>query len=173
MVAAVPDFIDSIRPLLRKGDEVVAGGATRRASVAAALRLVEADIVVVHDAVRPLLSPAMVHAVIEALDDADGAILATPVADTVKRVSEGTVVGTMSREELWLAQTPQAFRADALRRAHAEVPAEHPAPDDASLVEAIGGRIVVVPWVATNIKVTRAEDLDIVERLLSEGGEAR
>lgn len=148
-------------------DALVAGGATRSASVRAGLAAVPADagIVVVHDAARPLASPALFRAVVAAVrDGADGAVPGVVLADTVKRVREGTVVATLDRSELVAVQTPQAFRAEVLRRAHA---AGGEATDDAALVEAVAGRVVVVAGEPANAKVTSREDLAAAEARMS------
>ena len=143
---------------------VVAGGATRSASVRAGLAMVPdgVEVVVVHDAARPLAHPGLFAAVIQAVaDGADGAVTAVPVADTLKRgAADGSVLDTVDRTGLWAVQTPQAFRLDALRAAHAGDPE---ATDDAGLVEANGGRVVVVPGDRRNLKVTDPADLDLLE----------
>jgi 2-C-methyl-D-erythritol 4-phosphate cytidylyltransferase len=153
-------------------DLVVAGGATRAESVRHGLeRCLDAEIVVVHDAARPLASPALFHAVVDAvLSGADAAIPGLTLTDTVKRVSvmgeETFVVETLERDELVAVQTPQAFRRELLVRAHAS---GADASDDAGLVEAIGARVVVVPGEAHNVKITRPQDLELLslyERLL-------
>ncbi|HUZ19030.1 MAG TPA: 2-C-methyl-D-erythritol 4-phosphate cytidylyltransferase [Acidimicrobiales bacterium] len=147
---------------------VVAGGATRAASVRAGLAAVpaSAEIVVVHDAARPLASRSLFTAVVAAVGaGADGAIPAVPLADTVKRIAAGRVVETLERSDLVAVQTPQAFRAAVLRRAHAGEP---DATDDAGLVEAIGGAVVTVPGEARNVKLT---DVDDLARLGSWGAE--
>lgn len=141
-------------------DVVVAGGDTRAASVRAGLAAVPADagIVVVHDAARPAASPALFAAVVEAVRaGADGAIPGVPVVDTVKRVEGDWVVATLDRSELIAVQTPQAFRADVLRTAHA---GSGEGTDDSALVEAVGGRVVVVPGEPSNVKLTTRADLD-------------
>jgi 2-C-methyl-D-erythritol 4-phosphate cytidylyltransferase len=154
------------------GVVAVTGGATRSASVRAGLAAVpeDADIVVVHDAARPLAAPALFSAVIGAVrDGADGAVPGLPVADTVKQVEGDVVVATPPRETLVAAQTPQAFRASALRRAHlggAE------GTDDAAVVETAGGRVVVVAGEPDNFKITRPADLVRAERILTERGES-
>ena len=139
-------------------DAVVAGGATRSESVRAGLAVVpaEAEVVVVHDAARPWATPELFTAVVAALAGADGAVPGVPVTDTVKRVSGSLVTSTLERSELVAVQTPQAFRAAALRRAHAQ---GADATDDAALVEADGGVVVIVPGEAGNRKVTNASDL--------------
>ena len=139
----------------------VAGGATRSASVRAGLAAVPsgAAIICVHDAARPLAGEALFAAVIEAVRaGADGAVPGVPVADTIKIVDgEGRVVSTPARDTLVAVQTPQAFRADVLRRAHA---AGGEGTDDAGLVEAVGGRVVVVAGDPRNAKITDRADLD-------------
>ena len=146
-------------------DVVVTGGASRAASVRAGLALCgDAEIVVVHDAARPLASPALFSAVVEAVRR--GAAAAVPglaVTDTVKRVEhEGDRVvirETVAREELVTVQTPQAFRRDLLVRAHED---GGDATDDAALVEALGETVVVVPGEAHNLKITQQGDLERV-----------
>jgi len=143
-------------------DHTVPGGATRSASVRCGLEAVPADapVVVVHDAARPLAPPELFDAVIEAVEaGADGAVPGVLVADTLRRV-EG---GVLDRDGVVAVQTPQAFRADALRRAHEGDP---DATDDATLVEAAGGRVVVVEGDRRNLKVTDPTDLELVRALL-------
>ncbi len=139
---------------------VVVGGGTRSESVRNGLSAVpgEAEIVCVHDAARPFASVALFAAVVAAVrGGADGAVPGVPVTDTIKVVRpDGVVVATPDRSTLVAVQTPQAFRADVLRRAHA---AGGDGTDDAALVEAIGGRVVVVPGEAGNRKITHADDL--------------
>ena len=148
-------------------DAVVPGGATRAASVRAGLAAVPAgtDVVVVHDAARPLASPELFGAVIAAVHaGADAAVPAVAVVDTVKRVDPaGRVYETLPRENLVAVQTPQAFRVDTLRRAHAE---GGDATDDAALVEAAGGAVVIVPGDHRNLKVTTVVDLVVAGALL-------
>ncbi len=149
----------------RPGEVVVAGGPSRSASVRAGLRAVpgSATIVVVHDAARPLAPPALFEAVVTAVArGADGAVPGVAVRDTVKRVAGGDVVETLRREDLVAVQTPQAFDAEVLRRAHE--PAGE-ATDDAALVEAIGGRVVVVAGDPANLKLTTPADLAWMETL--------
>lgn len=146
----------------------VAGGSTRSASVRAGLDEVpdDATIICVHDAARPLADAALFERVIEAVAaGADAAIPGVGVTDTVKIVDNGVVVSTPDRSTLVAVQTPQAFRADALRRAHR---CEPDATDDAALVEQMGGTVVVVDGDPDNRKVTRPDDLDWVRRRWSE-----
>jgi len=145
---------------------VVPGGDTRSDSVRAGLDAVPetAGVVVVHDAARPLATRALFDAVIEAVQrDADAAIPGLPVADTVKRVDGTQVVETVDRAHLVTVQTPQAFRADVLRRVHS---AGGDATDDAALVEASGGKVVVVPGEPSYIKITDPTDLLVAAALL-------
>jgi 2-C-methyl-D-erythritol 4-phosphate cytidylyltransferase len=151
----------------------VEGGATRSESVRCALEIArEGDPVLVHDAARPLLTPAIVAHVLAALAadvDADAAIAAAPVTDTIKRVAgHGGVLETLDRSSLWAVQTPQVFRREALERALAQ-PAEvlGEATDDAWLIERAGGRVVVASVAAENLKVTTPLDLEIAGELLS------
>jgi 2-C-methyl-D-erythritol 4-phosphate cytidylyltransferase len=149
------------------------GGATRSDSVRAGLEVVpeDADIVVVHDAARPLATAALFAAVIDAVRaGADGAIPVLPVADTVKRVEGDIVVATVPRADLVVVQTPQAFRAPALRSAHASGGA---GTDDAALVEAAGGKVVAVPGDPRNVKLTVAFDLELVRAMLDDGSVSR
>jgi 2-C-methyl-D-erythritol 4-phosphate cytidylyltransferase len=149
----------------------VAGGARRSDSVRAGLAAVpdDADIVVVHDAVRPLAAPALFDAVIAAVGAGfDAAVPALPVPDTLKRVEGDRVVETVVRDDLVAVQTPQAFRAAALRAAHG---AGGDATDDAALVEAAGGRTVVVPGDPRNLKVTTTDDLVVAAALLDASDE--
>jgi 2-C-methyl-D-erythritol 4-phosphate cytidylyltransferase len=163
VVVVVPDDAEWAPPA---GVHSVPGGDTRSASVRAGLARVPADvpIVVVHDAARPCASPLLYRSVIEAVRaGADAAVPAIAVTDTVKRVAGGSVVETIDREGLVTVQTPQAFRANALRRAHA---AGGDGTDDAALVEAAGGSVVVVPGEARNLKITVAADLELAAALL-------
>jgi 2-C-methyl-D-erythritol 4-phosphate cytidylyltransferase len=147
---------------------VVSGGATRAESVRAGLAAVPSDaaVIVVHDAARPLASPELFAAVVEAVraGDVDGAIPVVPVADTLKRVVNGRVVGTVDRDGLLAVQTPQAFAAGALRAAHA---GGGEATDDAGLLEAAGLTVAAVDGDPRNLKLTRPEDLTLAESLLA------
>ncbi len=148
-------------------DAVVTGGATRAASVRAGLAAVpgSAEVIVVHDGARPLASPALFRAVVDAVAaGADAAVPAVAVADTLKLVVGDTVTATVARDGLVAVQTPQAFSAAVLRRAHH---AEPEATDDAGLVESLGATVRVVPGDPRNIKVTTATDLDVVRALVA------
>lgn len=164
---------------LWRGDEtiVVAGGATRSASVRAALAAAPpGDPVIVHDAARPLASPALFERTLAELQrsGADAVIAAVPVSDTIKEVGgDGrTVVRTLDRSSLWAVQTPQVFRRHALERAFSEASEEvlAIATDDAWLIERAGGTVRLVPSEPGNVKVTSPPDLDLAEMLLRERG---
>lgn len=145
---------------------VVVGGATRSESVRAGLDAVpaEVEIVVVHDAARPLASSEMFELVIDTVRaGADAAVPALPIADTVKRLDGDRVVETLDRSGLVAVQTPQAFRLEMLRAAHADGDS---ATDDATLVEAAGGTVLAVPGDPRNVKVTNVADLGVVESLM-------
>jgi 2-C-methyl-D-erythritol 4-phosphate cytidylyltransferase len=151
------------------GDPVAAavpGGDTRSDSVRSGLRAIPEDaaVVVVHDAARPLATSALFDAVVAAVrSGADAAVPGLFVADTLKRVRDERVVETVDRSELVAVQTPQAFRASMLRAAHA---GSDDATDDAALVEAVGGRVVVVPGEPRNLKITTPDDLLVAAALL-------
>lgn len=148
----------------------VEGGATRSDSVRAGLAAVPpgAEVIVVHDAARPLAPPALFRSVVEAVArGADGAVPALPVTDTLKRLNGDRVHETVSRRDLVVVQTPQAFRASILRAAH-EAGGE--ATDDAALVEAIGGHVVVVDGDPHNLKITTVADLELVAALMEGAG---
>jgi 2-C-methyl-D-erythritol 4-phosphate cytidylyltransferase len=149
-------------------DAVVAGGATRSASVRAGLEAVpaDADVIAVHDAARPLASRSIWRAVVDAVaGGGDAAIPAVPVTDTVKEVGADGTLTTLDRSRLVAVQTPQAFRAAALRGAHAD---GADATDDAALVEAAGGVVVVVAGSSINLKVTSRADLAVAAALIAE-----
>jgi 2-C-methyl-D-erythritol 4-phosphate cytidylyltransferase len=147
---------------------VVAGGASRSESVRAGLAAVPADatVICVHDAARPFASLALYERVVCAVrEGADGAIPGVAVTDTIKLVdTDGAVVSTPPRDALRAVQTPQAFRADVLRRAHAS---GGEGTDDAALVEGCGGRVVVVEGEADNRKITHPDDLDWARALVA------
>jgi len=152
-------------------DVVVPGGGTRADSVRCGLDAVpdEAEVIVVHDAARPLAPQALFAAVIAAVTEggADGAVPGVPPSDTIKTVDEsGRVTGTLDRERLVAVQTPQAFRAGVLRRAHGGAPVAG-ATDDAMLVEAMGGTVCVVPGEPDNLKITDPDDLEAAARILA------
>lgn len=175
-------LVDRILPVVAAGEEAqvaallaglpvlppVAGGATRADSVRAGLEALAADppgIVLVHDAARPVVPPGTIAALLAALETTPGAIPAQPVADTLKRGAAGRIVGTVPREALFRAQTPQAFRYDVLREAHRS--GDGSATDDAALLEAVGIPVALVPGGESNVKITWPEDLARVESHLA------
>jgi len=170
---------------------VVEGGATRAHSVANALQAVGTEYVAIHDAARPLVTPELIEEVVATLvsdPGAAGAIAATPVTDTIKRAAStgrrdskrsisslsvpsaaDIVLETLDREGLWGAQTPQVFRVEALREALAGDPERvAAATDESMLIEAVGGRVLIHPSAAENLKVTTPLDLELAGLLLSQ-----
>jgi 2-C-methyl-D-erythritol 4-phosphate cytidylyltransferase len=161
---------------------VVDGGVTRAESVANALQAVGTELVAIHDAARPLVTPELIEEVIATLvadSGGAGAIAATPVTDTIKRatrpplttpevVNGGQVIeSTLDRGVLWAAQTPQVFHVGALREALAADPERvAAATDEAMMVEAVGGRVLIHPVPADNLKVTTPVDLQMAEIVL-------
>lgn len=143
-------------------DRIVAGATTRSGSVRAGLTAVppDAEVIVVHDGARPLATPGLFNLVISSvLRGADAVVPAMPITDTVR----SRTVGVLDRQDLVVVQTPQAFRASLLRRAHSGTPE---ATDDAALVEAAGGEVRIVAGAATNLKITYPTDLLVAEALL-------
>jgi len=152
----------------------VAGGDSRQDSVRnglEALADLAPDIVLVHDAARPVIPEGTLADLVAALEKHGGAIPAAPIADTLKRGAEGVIVGTVSRDGLYRAQTPQAFRYALLRDLHRN--AEAGATDDASILEAAGHTVALVPGHDDNIKLTYPEDRLRLERILAPMMETR
>jgi 2-C-methyl-D-erythritol 4-phosphate cytidylyltransferase len=169
IVAAPPGSEGRVSEL---GVLAVAGGEHRSESVAKAIELAGEELIVVHDAARPLVTPGLVDAVVEELaaeEGAAGVIAAAPVTDTIKEASsEGLVERTMDRSRLWAVQTPQAFRVAALREALSDPKALAEATDEAMLVERHGGAVLIHSAPPENIKVTTPFDLRAAELLLRE-----
>lgn len=158
--------VDAAPAPLEGADVIVTGGPTRAASVRAGLAVVapEAEVVVVHDGARPLASAALFRSVVDAVEaGADAVVPGLALTDTIKRVAGDVVVATVERDGLVAVQTPQAFRADVLRRAHS---AGADATDDAVLVEACGATVHVVAGERRNIKVTTPADLEMADALV-------
>jgi 2-C-methyl-D-erythritol 4-phosphate cytidylyltransferase len=156
---------------LQKRTRTVAGGATRAQSVQRGLAVVsEAEIVALHDGVRPFATPEEIDRVVSAARTTGAAILVAPVADTIKEITDDRIVRTLARTQLRRALTPQCFRFDILKRAYdqlAEVEAAGiEVTDDCLLVERLGVEIVAVEGSARNIKITREEDLVLGEAIL-------
>jgi 2-C-methyl-D-erythritol 4-phosphate cytidylyltransferase len=163
-----PGATASDEPTAYGADVVVVGGATRTESVGRGVAAVPetAEVIVVHDAARPLASTDLFRAVIAAVTTggAGGAVPGVPVSDTIKVVDGSQrVTATLERAALVAVQTPQAFDAALLRKAHA---AGAEATDDAALVEALGATVRVVPGEARNLKITTPADLELAEHLL-------
>jgi 2-C-methyl-D-erythritol 4-phosphate cytidylyltransferase / 2-C-methyl-D-erythritol 2,4-cyclodiphosphate synthase len=179
IVVAVPaDLIVALPDYLQQADrriEVVAGGPRRQDSVANAFARVadRADVVIVHDAARPLVSGDLIRRTIEGAVETGAAIAAVRSRDTVKRGdASGLVMATLPRDEIFLAQTPQAFRTSVLRDALAVAEQVGAASDEAMLAERAGYRVKLVAGDPRNLKITTPEDLAIAEQLLR-GGAAR
>jgi 2-C-methyl-D-erythritol 4-phosphate cytidylyltransferase len=181
VIVAVPSGHEDA---VRGGTVAVVGGATRSESVAAGLERVETDLVAVHDAARPLVTPQLIDELVAKLldrPDAAAVIAAAPFTDTVKRAREPrpargefprggpTVAQTVSRDHLWAAQTPQVFRTAALRDAlDADPQRIAAATDDAMLVEKAGGKVLIHPSSPKNVKVTTPLDLRIAGLLAAD-----
>ena len=168
IVVALPRGWEQAAP---SGTLGVPGGAHRSQSVRAALNAAGGDPVIVHDAARPLLTPALVRAALAELElhDCDAVIAAAPVTDTIKQARDGLVVRTLERSTLWAVQTPQVFRRAALERALSAPDAVlATATDDASLVERAGGTVRVVAAPRENLKITTPGDLHVADRALRE-----
>jgi len=150
------------------GVEVVDGGEERHESIRAGLAQVrdDVDFVAVHDAARPCLADEWIEAVFAAAEKSGAAILASPVTSTLKKSADGqTIDGTMPREALWAAQTPQVFRREALQDAYSKLSSEKPT-DDAQVMEHAGHAVTLVPCSEINMKITSRGDLRIAEQML-------
>ncbi|WP_308113339.1 2-C-methyl-D-erythritol 4-phosphate cytidylyltransferase [Antribacter soli] len=179
-LAAVVTEVVARDPHIEVPVRVVEGGATRQASVATGLRMARAadDVVLVHDAARPLVPPSLVRRVVEAVRSGHRAVVpGLPVTDTIKQVIPGPgaelVVGTPDRSLLRAVQTPQGFERGLLVRAHeagaVRAAAEHlAATDDAGLVEALGEKVHIVPGDDLAFKITTERDLWLAELVLQE-----
>lgn len=173
VVAAHPSKVTAMTELIKrfkiqKVGKVVAGGETRFESVKNALRAVSADteIILIHDAARPFIEKETIERVISMASQRGGAIAAVPESDTVKLVGADLVIRrTLERASLWRAQTPQAFRRDVIIDAY-EKSNGHGITDDASVVEAAGGRVSVVMGSYKNIKITTGDDIALSEGLI-------
>ncbi len=154
------------REKFNKPCAVVAGGARRQDSVRAGLDALEGcDWVAIHDGARPLVTPELIERGIAEAQKTGASCCALPVPDTVKEAGEGlTIIRTLDRTHLWLAQTPQVFRYDLLANAHATF--EGDTTDDAAMIEALGGQVRLYPGSPRNLKVTTQEDLELVKALL-------
>lgn len=167
----LPDFRQRFAPnLIFMPIQIATGGASRAESVRNGLAALTqtCDFVAVHDAARPLLTPAGISALFAAAAEKQAVIPAIPVHSTVKSVdSDGRIVNTIDRSALMLAQTPQVFRRDLLESAYAATTDASAFTDEASLVEATGVPVFVHPGWPINMKITTKEDLEVAEALLS------
>lgn len=155
----------------KKVRTIVPGGSERQHSVLNGLRAIESpsddDVVLIHDGVRPFVSPEIIKKSIDAAQLGSGALVAVPAKDTIKMVIDGFIRETPPRESLWQAQTPQSFRYGIIRAAHEKAAAEgYLGTDDASLIERNGGLVRVVTGDYRNIKITTPEDLVLAEAFL-------
>jgi len=152
-----------------KVTKVIVGGIQRQDSVGNGLRSLnsETDIVVVHDGVRPFVSPDLIRETVEAARDFGAAITAIPVSDTIKKVNaEGWVEHTVDRGGLWRVQTPQTFQVSLLKEAFEKAQADdYYGTDESALIEHLGKEVKIIPGSEFNIKITRSEDLILGERI--------
>jgi 2-C-methyl-D-erythritol 4-phosphate cytidylyltransferase len=177
-VVAHPDDLEFCREEViaahgfKKVLRLVPGGKERQDSVYHALKALqqeeELEIILVHDGVRPFITPEQIRRVIKAARSNGGAILGLPAHDTLKRVnSQGKVIHTLDRKDIWQIQTPQGFQADLLRRAFVEAYSRNfYGTDEASLLEEMGHQVAVIPGDPWNLKITTPEDLQLAEALL-------
>jgi 2-C-methyl-D-erythritol 4-phosphate cytidylyltransferase/2-C-methyl-D-erythritol 2,4-cyclodiphosphate synthase len=180
IVALHPSEIDAFEQRLKsyglqKTVRLVSGGAERSDSIRTALEAVKVwhpELVAVHDAVRPFVTPEQISAVLLRAAEIGAAILALPSTDTIKEVDNGLIQRTIDRRRIWRAQTPQAFRYELLLRANSEARAAGLPPaittDDSLLVESIGVSVAVVEGSPNNIKITTPEDLVLAEKLFEQ-----
>ncbi len=177
VVVAIPRGEQDVAAAALNGLRIrlVEGGDTRAASVRSALNKLDnaSDAVLIHDAARPFLTRLHVRSLIDALADAEGAILALPAADTLKRGAGGIIAETKDRENLWRAQTPQAFRLQAMLEAIAAWPAGEAPTDDAQVLERAGGRVKLVAGDPRLFKLTYPEDFAMAEALASASRQVR
>ena len=171
------DFSECHATVLRpyaftKVQKLVNGGETRQMSVYNGIRALSADVdfVIVHDGVRPFVTDEVIFACLAAADECGAAVAAVPVKDTIKIANtDGFIVETPAREQLWAVQTPQVFRKSLLEEAHQAAQARQlTATDDASLVEQLGFPVKLVKGSYANVKITTPVDLQIAEVLLSD-----
>jgi 2-C-methyl-D-erythritol 4-phosphate cytidylyltransferase len=156
---------------LQKVKRVIAGGATRAQSVRRGLEsIADANIIAIHDGVRPFVTPDEIDRVVQAAEQNEAAILTATVSDTIKRIEANRIVETLPRAELRRALTPQCFRCALIKRAYQDLDAleaeGHDVTDDSLLIERLGIEVVSVEGSARNIKITKEEDLKIAEAFL-------
>ncbi|MDR2934916.1 MAG: 2-C-methyl-D-erythritol 4-phosphate cytidylyltransferase, partial [Candidatus Adiutrix sp.] len=160
---------EAVRPFGFKKVRIVPGGGTRAASTRLGFAASAGDLVLIHDGVRPFVTPGLIRAVAEAAAAHGAALAAVPVRDTLKAVAEGLVRRTLDRAGLWQAQTPQGFRREILALALAGGAGQDEVTDDAALLEPLGLTAAVVPGSARNLKITTPEDLTLAEAWLAAG----
>lgn len=165
------DWLEScykIAERFEKIRKITVGGGTRQESVWQGLKISEgAEIVLVHDGVRPLVPKALISKVIEETKSWDAVVPALIAKDTIKWVEDGFVVKTLTRECVFRAQTPQGFKFDLLKEAYLKAKKENiVATDDASLVERLGKKVKIIPGANQNIKITSTDDLRLAEYYL-------
>lgn len=170
------DLVEHVAEMLGETVIVVAGGETRAASVRAGLDALDApdgDTVLVHDAARPLVSPSLITAMVDALAHTEAVTAAVTTSDTLLRVENGIVADVPDRSRYYRAQTPQGFRVGVIRSAHAAAAAEpgFAATDDCGIVNRFAPdvAIAIIPGSERNIKVTTPDDIALADRLLSGG----
>jgi 2-C-methyl-D-erythritol 4-phosphate cytidylyltransferase / 2-C-methyl-D-erythritol 2,4-cyclodiphosphate synthase len=173
VVTIAPEHADLCRYATRNGPEVtiVDGGASRTASVRAGLAAIaDADVILIHDAARPGLSPPVVRTLVDAIEQgAAGAAPALAISDSVRRIdASGRVIGDVDREGLMRAQTPQAFRASVLRAAYAAAPGNANFSDDLAVVRVAGAECILIPGDPRLMKLTYPEDFPVLDRMLGE-----
>ena len=177
LLTVAPEDYDVVKEkyaanIMFMGIKLVKGGATRFESVRAALGNVDekADLVCIHDAVRPCLLESWIDQVFKKAEETGAAILAAPISGTIKRVAgkEQTIEKTVSREGLYEAQTPQVFRRELILKAFADMPADFRPTDDSQVVERMGQAVSIVPSDARNIKITTPGDLSLAGAILKE-----
>lgn len=179
VVVVAPDRVAAWRQIATEEEwpaiqAIVPGGATRQASVRAGFDALcvaspVTTVVAIHDGARPLITPDLIGACLNAVREQDAAILAVPVTDTIKQVEDGRIIATPERAMLWAAQTPQAFRVALLRDAFAWAASRNATgyTDEAGLVEAYGASVAVVRGNRSNLKVTEPDDRIIAAALLA------
>ena len=176
LVVPEDDFDFCRKEILPAGSEktvrLVPGGEKRQDSVYNGLLAADenTDIVVIHDGVRPFIHIEMLELCISGAKEAGACILGIPVQDTVKQVESGYIIKTLERDNLWLAQTPQAFQYEIIRKAHENARLKgYAGTDDAFLVEKMGNRVKIIKGSKNNIKITTREDLKLAEIMLQAG----
>ena len=156
-----------------KVTKIISGGTTRQESVCKGLEalLISTGFAVIHDGARPLIKTEDINRVVEVAKKEKGAILAVPVADTIKRVVDSFIITTINREQLFCAQTPQVFQYDLIMEAHKEqsLKASVSFTDDAQLIESRGFKVKVVVPSGFNLKITTPQDMKLAEALIEKG----